>query len=102
MQPEHKPGPGRAVPQRVWTALGLMSGTSLDGIDVAAIVTDGHAKVLAGPALTMEYPAPFRERLRGVLGGNGDVPGVEAELTRLHADAVAAFRQRHPDTPVEL
>ena len=78
------------------SALGLMSGTSLDGIDVAVIESDGESHVVTGPALTLPYSADFRERLRGVLGGVGDVVRVEDELTRLHADAVAAFRERHP------
>ncbi len=79
-----------------------MSGTSLDGIDVAAVRSDGEARVEAGPALTLAYPGDFRERLRGVLGGNGPVAAVESELTRLHAGAVAEFRARHPQTRVEL
>jgi anhydro-N-acetylmuramic acid kinase len=83
-------------------ALGLMSGTSLDGIDVAAIATDGVRRVIAGPALTVPYPEVFRERLRAVLGGIGDVSDVEAELTRLHAAAVAEFRARYPDAAFEL
>jgi anhydro-N-acetylmuramic acid kinase len=74
-----------------------MSGTSLDGIDVAAIETDGSDRVAPGPSLTIPYPQDFRERLRGVLGGQGPVAAVEDELTRLHADAVAEFRRRHPD-----
>src|SRR5215207_9513580 len=71
-------------------AMGLMSGTSLDGIDVAALATDGERRVEAGPALTLPYPDDFRERLRGVLGGAGpasETAAVEAELTRLHAEA---------------
>src|SRR5260370_21381284 len=72
------------------SALGLMRGTSLDGIDLAAIATDGHHQVTAGPALTFPYPDAFRERLRAVLGGAGpeaDIAAVEAELTRRHAEA---------------
>src|SRR5437764_6864635 len=83
-------------------ALGLMSGTSLDGIDVAAIATDGARQVIAGPALTVPYPEPFRERLRGVLGGVGEVAEVEAELTRLHATAVSEFRTRYPEAGFDL
>ncbi len=83
-------------------ALGLMSGTSLDGIDVALVETDGATRVEAGPALTIAYPHTFRERLRGVLGGIGPVEAVEAELTRLHAEAVERFRERHPGLLIDL
>jgi anhydro-N-acetylmuramic acid kinase len=83
-------------------ALGLMSGTSLDGIDVAAIDSDGQSYVAIGPALTVPYPDEFRERLRSVAGGVGPVAEVEAQLTRLHAAAVAEFRARHPQTQSAL
>jgi anhydro-N-acetylmuramic acid kinase len=79
-----------------------MSGTSLDGIDVAAIESDGEGWVATGAALTVPYPGDFRERLRAVLGGVGDVASVEDELTRLHAAAVATFRARQPRTRIEL
>jgi anhydro-N-acetylmuramic acid kinase len=79
-----------------------MSGTSLDGIDVAALRTDGERQVLPGPAQTMPYPEAFRDRLRAVLGGVGEVAAVEAELTRLHADAVRRFREAHPGVTFEL
>jgi anhydro-N-acetylmuramic acid kinase len=83
-------------------ALGLMSGTSLDGIDVATIESDGEAHIATGPALTIPYPADFGDRLRAVLGGVGEIAAVEEELTRLHAVAIAQFRGRHPQTRVEL
>jgi anhydro-N-acetylmuramic acid kinase len=83
-------------------SLGLMSGTSLDGIDVAAIESDGRDRVTAGPALTVPCPDTFRERLRAVLGGKGEVAPVEEELTRLHATAISEFRIRHPRTRFEL
>src|SRR5436190_6262547 len=83
-------------------ALGLMSGTSLDGIDVAAVATDGRQRVFPGAGLTIPYPEAFRDRLRSVLGGVGEVAAVEAELTRLHAAAIGVFRVHHPDVAVDL
>jgi anhydro-N-acetylmuramic acid kinase len=82
-----------------------MSGTSLDGIDVATLATDGERQVVAGPALTVPYPDVFRERLRGILGGDApsaEIAAVEEELTRLHATAVAELRRQHPDVAVDL
>ena len=92
-----------------------MSGTSLDGIDVAALATDGERRVEPGPALTMPYPDECRERLRGVLGGptgqarglkahgpDHEIASVEAELTRLHAEAVARYRDRFPQIAIDL
>ena len=74
---------------RTQTALGLMSGTSLDGIDAGLLETDGRAAVRAGPAATSPYEGELRERLRAILGGGGPVAEVERELTLAHAEAVA-------------
>jgi anhydro-N-acetylmuramic acid kinase len=94
-----KPGPD---PPRMWRAIGLMSGTSLDGIDVAMVETDGRERVSPGPALTLPYPQEFRERLRSALGGEDPVREVEEELTRLHAEAVERFSREHPGTAVDI
>jgi anhydro-N-acetylmuramic acid kinase len=80
----------------------MMSGTSLDGLDVALVETNGRRHVVSGPALTVAYPAEFRHRLRSVLGGIRPVGEVEAELTLLHAAAVEQFLQQHPSRCIEV
>ena len=74
--------------RRPLKALGLMSGTSLDGIDAAVIRTDGERVLEIVPALGIPYDGDFRARLRGVLGARGAADDVERELTLLHAAAV--------------
>src|SRR5580704_3121084 len=93
-RPQHSP--------RMWRAIGLMSGTSLDGIDVAMIETDGYERAISGTALTFPYPPDFRERLRSVLGGVGPVAAIEAELTALHRDAVEHFLREHPGVAIDI
>lgn len=75
-------------------ALGLMSGTSLDGIDAALLETDGEAVATPVGALTLPYEAGLRERLRACLGRESRDPetdAVEQDMTLAHADAVAAL-----------
>src|SRR3546814_6567888 len=48
-------------------ALGLMSGTSLDGIDAAIIETDGESSVTPGPSLAIPYTPDERAVLRAAL-----------------------------------
>ncbi len=78
---------------RLRVAVGLMSGTSLDGIDAALLTTDGERVFEHGPAATFAYPREFRERLRALLGREPDPswrPLIE-ELTDRHAEAVASL-----------
>ena len=76
------------------SALGLMSGTSLDGIDAALLTTDGDTIVAAGPSLTIPYDDLLRERLRAALGLSRLDEGLNElgrALARAHADAVRAL-----------
>jgi anhydro-N-acetylmuramic acid kinase len=87
---------------RLRRVIGLMSGTSLDGIDAAFLVTDGDARIETGPALTLPYDDAMRQSLRAVLGGVGDVAGIERRLTERFAQAVATLRARFDLGAVDL
>ncbi len=45
-------------------AIGLMSGTSMDGIDVALLETDGENAVQRGPSHTVAYDGAIPGRAR--------------------------------------
>jgi len=49
------------------TAVGAISGTSMDGIDVALIRSDGEARLQTGPGATYPYPAEIAAELRAVV-----------------------------------
>lgn len=78
--------------------IGLMSGTSLDGVDAALIETDGERIGRFGPALTRPYPQALRAELRALLDR---APGLAADdpalleatrrLTEAHIEAVRAL-----------
>jgi anhydro-N-acetylmuramic acid kinase len=80
--------------------IGLMSGTSLDGVDAAWVETDGEAVARIGPARTIPYDAGLRRDLRTLLdraAGRGmDDPlllDCTARLTARHAEAVLALAE---------
>ena len=78
-----------------------MSGTSLDGVDVALLVTDSERIEAFGPARTFPYSERDRGLLRRafqdafLLGDRNERPGVLAEaealVTLRHAEAVNSF-----------
>lgn len=82
-------------------AIGLMSGTSLDGVDIALLETDGRSLVRPGPTAAFPYAPDDRDILRRALAAARDMTDrtarpaelAEAEclITRRHAQAVNAF-----------
>ena len=52
---------------KLFKVIGLMSGTSLDGVDGAFLTTDGEMVAEPGPALTFPYGADTRAKLHAAL-----------------------------------
>ena len=78
----------------VLRVLGTMSGTSLDGVDAAVLVTDGRTITAFGETAYRPYSAPERAILRAALGTWPGDPRAEAaaEVVELaHAELCAGF-----------
>ncbi len=88
--------------EKTLTALGLMSGTSMDGIDAALMSTNGRLIDGFGPSLVVPYSAEFRARLRGVLGGHGRIGAIEREITLLHVQAVENLLRQGGLAPADV
>lgn len=89
-------GAGRTI-----TAIGLMSGTSMDGIDVALLRSDGSTVAEIGPARTYPYEDADRDAIRAVMveaAEHAPLPEPPPAFDRLsrmlaerHGDAVRQF-----------
>jgi anhydro-N-acetylmuramic acid kinase len=86
--------------------IGLMSGTSLDGIDAALLTTDGENFIQREGFLTVPYDDMLRQRIRACLNIPAEcvntVTDVERDLTVAHADAVKALMQREGLKPKDV
>jgi anhydro-N-acetylmuramic acid kinase len=104
-------------------ALGLMSGTSMDGVDAALLETDGEGLVVPGESFHLPYDAAMRARIASAmkaLVASGQLPVVsdthasnwqlatddflslERDLTLLHAEAVTQLLAKANLTPQEV
>ena len=81
--------------------IGLMSGTSVDGIDAAMLYTDGRDIVEAGVTQSLPYPDALRQDILGLMQGRGDVKATQLALTELHIKAVEMLQSRIAE-PVKL
>jgi anhydro-N-acetylmuramic acid kinase len=96
----------------VQTVLGLMSGTSMDGVDAAVLNTDGETIAGFGPHLTRPYGETERAVLREALAAARGLasrdarPGVLADAERIvtaaHIEAVRAITGQNPSLRIEL
>eukprot|EP01037_Dinobryon_pediforme_P011632 gene11632-11727_t len=89
-----------------------MSGTSMDGVDVAWIKTDGEACIAFGPNSHLPYSAEDKNLLRMALAeartlnqrdARPDIlAAAEALIDQRHIEAVEAFRAAYPNHKFEL
>ncbi len=91
---------------RTFRAVGVISGTSMDGIDVALVETDGE-RVSPGPGGTYPYPADLRKQLLAVAADaktaeSAPLTELEAAVTAAHGDAIARFLGDNAIAPAAL
>lgn len=94
------------------TALGLMSGTSLDGVDIALIETDGHTVQRFGPVGERPFTGEERALLRGALADAqalrdrnarpGRLAEAEAMITEAYAETIRDFLAGRESEPVAV
>ncbi len=90
---------------KVYTVIGLMSGTSTDGIDAAVLRTDGEEYIESIASLSLMYDEGLRKRIKGQFGKNqkdSDVVDVEREITLKHADIVNKLVEKISPLKVDL
>ena len=85
----------------LYRAIGLMSGTSMDGVDIALVETDGESAVTFGATGFQPYSDADRALLRAALdeaagldaraAATGAVAAAEKMVTARHAEAVESF-----------
>jgi anhydro-N-acetylmuramic acid kinase len=88
-------------------ALGTISGTSVDGIDLAVIETDGERLGAFGPTATLPYRPETRAAVLALVDAGGAAPpdtyaALGALVTEDHAEAIEHFLVTHGLAPGDL
>ena len=83
------------APGDLVAAIGVISGTSMDGVDVALIRSDGGRQVEPGPGATFPYPEAIARELRAIVASPeravGPLVELERTVTGAHVEAVRKF-----------
>ncbi|MBS0271225.1 MAG: anhydro-N-acetylmuramic acid kinase [Proteobacteria bacterium] len=84
-----------SITKPLW-ALGLMSGTSADGIDAALIQTDGLAITNFGPTHYISYPKNLKSQILNTYGcpPGSEKDSLEQSITEYHIEAVFSLLEK--------
>lgn len=90
---------------KIYKSIGLMSGTSMDGIDLALIESDGKKIIRRTHFDYLAYDQNFKTRLAALIYKAPtltEIKLVENELTLLHAKLVNEFLAKKKISPSEI
>ena len=82
----------------MYKAIGLMTGTSFDGIDLAYLQSDGINQINQLKHCYLPYSASFRQQIRHIMQEKvylNEIKDLEYSLTKIHADFVLDFLENN-------
>lgn len=90
---------------KIYRAIGLMSGTSMDGIDLGLIESDGQKTIKPQNFYYKSYNDAFKKRLKNIIYNKPslfEIKSVENELTILHGEIVNEFLEKNKISASEI